>query len=205
MKRILCFGDSNTYGHNPLDASRLENRWTRMIAADLGDEIIEEGLCARTTVFESGQDSPMCVGERMLEGVILTHKPFDLLIIMLGTNDLIKGCGADIEASAAGLDKLITIAESTYPDAQILVVSPIQIDPSVVDNSTFGDIYGERGVELSKSFARYYKPVAEKHGCHFMNAADYAKASKLDGVHMDEANHRKLADAIEDKIREIFK
>lgn len=206
MKRILCFGDSNTYGHNPKDASRLNIRWTRIIQKLLGEnyEIIEEGLCGRTTDFQV--DGEVCgwEGTTLLNPIIATHKPYDLLIIMLGTNDLLLNAKAELSDSAKGLEKLIEIAKEAYPTGKILVISPILIDESV-KNSDFSQLYGPaRGCELSKEFANTYLPVATKLKCEFMNAADFAKASPLDGVHMDEKNHEKLAHAIADKIRNIL-
>lgn len=207
MKRILCFGDSNTYGHNPKDASRLEKRWTRILPTLLGGgyEIIEEGLCARTTVFHHKPDPESRIGERMLEPIISTHKPFDLLIIMLGTNDLLLECNAGAAESARGLDKLIHIARDAYPPAKILVISPIEIDKSVKDSEIFNPLYGgERAVIMSKQFAERFESVAIKNGCDFLNAALFAKASELDGVHMDGENHTKLARAVAAKIKEIY-
>ena len=91
MKRIVCFGDSNTFGHNPLDGSRLprDQRWTGILSDLLGEEyeIIEEGLCGRTTVREC-PESPWVSGLPYLTPCVLSHQPFDLLILMLGTNDL---------------------------------------------------------------------------------------------------------------------
>lgn len=206
MKRILCFGDSNTYGHNPKDASRLSRRWTRCIAEILGSdyEIIEEGLCGRTTVFPVNGIIDGWEGSTLLKPVIATHKPYDLLIIMLGTNDLLLSTGADISDSARGLEELIKTARENF-QSEILVISPILIDKSVKDNEIFCELYGpERACELSKQFAGSYKPIALKYGCHFMNAADFAQASALDGVHMDEKNHKQLAKAIAAKIKAIF-
>lgn len=206
MKRILCFGDSNTYGHDPKDASRLSIRWTRIIKKLLGEdyEIIEEGLCGRTTDLPFAGESDNWKGTTLLRPVISTHKPYDLLIIMLGTNDLLLYAKAEISDSADGIEELIKIAKATYPEGKILIVSPIEVDESVKD-SHFCELYGPtRACELSKQFATAYSPIAKKYGCEFMNAADFAKASPLDGIHMDEENHTKLAYAITDKIQEIL-
>lgn len=206
MKRILCFGDSNTYGHDPKDASRLKKRWTRYVSEMLGGdcEIIEEGLCGRTTVFPVNGTPDGWEGSTLLRPVIATHKPYDLLIIMLGTNDLLLSTGADTEDSAEGMEKLIEIAQAEY-SSKILVISPILFDEAIQYNEIFSALYGgTRVCELSKEFAPKYERIARKHGCFFMNAADYAKASELDGVHMDSENHRRLAEAIYKKLTEIL-
>ena len=206
MKRILCFGDSNTYGHNPVDGSRLDMRWTRYVSDMLGNgfEIIEEGLCGRTTIFPTNGVVDGWEGSTVLKPVISTHKPYDLLIIMLGTNDLLLSTNADTTDSARGLETLINIAQSTY-NSKILVISPILISDAVKNHEYFRQVYGmTRGQKLSKGFKKAYEPIAKKYGCAFLNAADYAKASDLDGVHMDSENHKKLADAIYKKVKEIL-
>lgn len=206
MKRIVCFGDSNTFGHDPKDGSRLDKRWTRLIRPMLGDgyEIIEEGLCGRTTVFPIGAEPDGWEGSTVIKPVVCTHKPFDLLIIMLGTNDLLIDTGADIDDSARGMETLIKMTRECV-DARILIISPVLIDESVKDSEIFAPKYGyDRGCVLSKQFAAKFREAADNNGCEFMNAAEFAKASPLDGVHMDPDNHAKLARAIADKIKDIL-
>lgn len=208
MKKILCYGDSNTYGHNPADCSRLSVRWTKLLAESLGDnyEIVEEGLCGRTTVFDDPFDSGLN-GRDLLEPIIKTHKPLDLIIIMLGTNDLQTRFSPTAPAVARGVETLIKIAKNPFiyggKIPEILVVSPILIDEEL-GNSYFAAIYGvKKAADISKQLAPQIEAVAKQHGVLFMDAAKYAKPSPLDGVHMDEENHKKLADAFVDKIKEI--
>ena len=90
MKRILCFGDSNTWGLIPGTDKRFADgvRWTSIIRNDLeqsGYEIIEEGLCGRTTVFED-PDRIGRAGDKLLPVFLESHAPLDMVIIMLGTN-----------------------------------------------------------------------------------------------------------------------
>lgn len=208
MKRILCYGDSNTYGHNPADCSRLDGRWTRFLSEILGGgyEIIEEGLCGRTTVFDDPFDGGLN-GKTLLEPLIKTHKPLDLIIIMLGTNDLQLKFNENAFGVSRGIETLVKIAKNPLiyggKTPEILVVSPILIDKSI-KNSFFADIYGAaRAAEISKELAPKIEAVAKTYGVHFMDAAKYAKASRLDGVHMDSENHKKLAIAFAEKIKEI--
>ncbi|MCH5212689.1 MAG: hypothetical protein J1G06_06720, partial [Oscillospiraceae bacterium] len=114
------------------------------------------------------------------------------------------GSHTDVRGSAKGIETLIKMARQCV-DSKILIVSPILIDEAVAEHPVFSPLYGGlRAVEMSKELAPEFKAVADKNGCEFMNAADFAKASKLDGVHMDSDNHGKLASAIADKIKEIF-
>ena len=136
MKRILCYGDSNTYGHNPLDCSRLQQRWTTYLKEKLGNnyEIIEEGLCGRTTVFEDSFTYGLN-GKLMLEPILRTHNPIDLVILMLGTNDIQLQFNKTAFDISRGIETLIKIIQNpliygNYSVPQILLVSPILvIDP----------------------------------------------------------------------------
>lgn len=209
--KILCYGDSNTFGHNPIDGSRLNIRWTRELQKSLGAdyEIIEEGLCGRTTVYDDAFTDGLN-GKKMLQPVLQTHQPLDLVILMLGTNDMQRQFNANALIIARGVETLVKIAKN--PDVyavripEILVVSPTLINKGMDNNDYFSNIFGtERCIKISAELARYIKPVADTYGAHFINAADYAEASPLDGLHMNEENHVLLAKAIENKIHEIEK
>ena len=111
MKRILCFGDSNTWGLIPGTDKRFADgvRWTSIIRNDLeqsGYEIIEEGLCGRTTVFED-PDRIGRAGDKLLPVFLESHAPLDMVIIMLGTNDCKPVYNADAETIAHGAERLI--------------------------------------------------------------------------------------------------
>lgn len=94
MTTILCYGDSNTYGYNPVNGLRYPKdvRWTGVLQKMLGEEyeVIEEGCNGRTTVFEDAKE-PWKAGLGYLRPCLNTHKPIDFVIMMLGSNDL-KGC-----------------------------------------------------------------------------------------------------------------
>ena len=87
--RILCIGDSNTWGATPgEDSLRLERRWTKVLQElRPNDEIIEEGLSGRT-ITAKDTIVPVRCGVDTLPLLMLSHVPVDLVIIMLGTNDL---------------------------------------------------------------------------------------------------------------------
>ncbi len=84
MKRILCYGDSNTWGYNPISKDRYDEniRWTRVLARNLGAdyEIIEEGLNGRTTVWDDPLEGNMRSGLTYLYPCLETHCPVDLVI-----------------------------------------------------------------------------------------------------------------------------
>ena len=211
MKRIVCYGDSNTFGHNPIDGSRLprSKRWTGILASLLGRdyEILEEGLCGRTTVHEVPYE-PGLNGLPYLKPCLLSHRPFDLLILMLGTNDLQVTFSTVPLTVANGAETLVRCAQALDwgpgEAPQILLVSPIRIgDVSV--NPVFGPLFGfERASAYSAQLAPYYRDIAGRRGCAFLDAASVASPSPVDGLHMEPEEHAKLAAALAEKVRELL-
>lgn len=208
--RILCFGDSNTWGAIPQEMSRYDSdtRWTGILQKELGDEyiILEEGYCGRTTVFDDPIENRLS-GIKYFYPCVESQSPLDLIIIMLGTNDLKPRFGVDAGSIASALKnyvdalKIIPIS-GTQP--KILLVSPILVDSSYRQNPISLSCFGENADKRSSELAFAYENFANTMQLHFINAADYAKASKLDGIHMDAKEHQKLGIAFAKKIKEIF-
>ena len=92
---------------------------------------------------------------------------------------------------------------SGYKMPKVLVVSPIFIGGNIKNSFMYGT-YTEKSVEISHMFPEVYGNVASMFDCEFMRASDFAAASDVDSVHMDEENHRKLAEALKEKIKEIL-
>ena len=213
MKNILFFGDSNTWGYTPVTGERYPEdvRWTRVAAALLGGEYhcIECGISGRTTVF----DDPWrgCrKGSDALDFELIANTPLDLIVIMLGTNDLKF---ADAYRSAKGVDTLLKMAETVdarrftlspvFPEGiKELVISPIHIGPGVENNDEY--VLMPQGRRESLKFAGYLKAVAEEHGAEFLDAAALAEPSEKDCEHLTPEGHGALARAAADKIKKIF-
>lgn len=209
LKTILCFGDSNTHGYNPNDGTRwpYNVRWTGLLQKELGDgfHVIEEGLGGRTSVF----DDPLEPGRKGIKDVpmlIETHKPLDLVVIMLGTNDTKNWFSATPAAIASGCGKVVEAFQTyRYPERctppKILLVSPIHIGPETEKSGCVGfDISSH---EKTLQLAELYKAEAERLGTYFLDAASVAEPG-IDNVHLDIEGHKKLAIAISKKIKEIF-
>jgi len=210
--RIVCYGDSNTWGYNPSTSTRYpeEVRWTGLLQEMLGDDykVIEEGQNGRTIAT----DDP-CEGERngikVIVPCIESQKPFDLLILMLGTNDL-KGkfhyCASDIAGEMEQmLEKIeIYVKYHMYNTPKLLLVSPVHVGDEI-RNSWLGEEFEyERAVNISKQFAHWYELLAKKFGCDFLDAAQYAKAGKTDSIHLEEEGHKALAEAFLAYIKGVF-
>lgn len=214
MKRILCYGDSNTWGHIPADGNRYpaDVRWTGIAAAELGSKyrMIEDGLNGRTTTFDDYYVD-FRNGKKGLGYSLSADAPLDLIVISLGTNDL-KYTGA--VGSSKGLDELLRIitsanafcpmtGDAVFPGGvKILVISPIHIHHRIAElrpESSVADKYEE-----SLKFARYFRAVAEKYHAYFLDASQYAQPSVKDCVHMEPDAHKALGIAIAKKIKEIL-
>lgn len=203
MKTVLCFGDSNTYGFNPENGLRYpkEVRWTGRLQRLLGEEfvVIEEGCNGRTTVFEDPVEG-WKRGIDYLRPCLNTHKPVDIVILMLGTNDLKELFGAGAQDAARGIEELVTVIYSFTEEKQgftpkVILVSPPEIEEGVTE-AAFSRSFGIRAAEESRKMAAHYKGVAERKGCIFLNAAQHIRPSVADFVHLGPEGHAMLAEVL---------
>jgi lysophospholipase L1-like esterase len=211
MKSILCYGDSNTWGCIPLEgqepAGRFppDTRWPGVLRRELGEGhwIVEEGLSGRTTVWDDPLE-PHRNGRKLLLPTLLTHQPLDLVIIMLGTNDLKHRMNASAAEIAAGAGMLVDIvaASGCGPNGgapQTLVVCPAPI--AEVDQ--FDDQF-EGGTEKSRRLAGHFAAIAEARSCAFLDAGAFIESSDIDGIHLDEPQHAALGAAIAKQVRPLL-
>ncbi|MBQ7841624.1 MAG: SGNH/GDSL hydrolase family protein [Lachnospiraceae bacterium] len=199
-KNILCFGDSNTHGYCAANGGRFDEtqRWTCLLQDFLGDSyyVIEEGLNGRTTVFEDPLEEGMS-GLSAIYPCMKSHKPLDLLIIMLGTNDTKERFHANSQVIAKGLERLTAKALS-YQDAwrnhpNVLIIAPAPIDPRIEDTFAAGEM-GAGCAEKSSELADWYLDVADRLDCHFLDAgALNLSVYPTDYMHLDARSHQKLA------------
>lgn len=201
MKRtILCFGDSNTYGYCAATGGRYEEtkRWTGILQESLKDScrIIEEGLNGRTTVFEDPLEEGLC-GLSAIYPCLKTHKPVDLLILMLGTNDTKARFGACAQNIAKGMERLVQKAiwaqDVWQSRPNILLIAPAPIDPRYEDTFAAGDM-GLGCAPKTEELADWYLDVADRLDCHFLDAgALHLTMHPADYMHLDVESHKKLA------------
>ncbi len=207
-RRIVCFGDSNTWGDRPAIGGRFDDdvRWTGRLQALLGDEysVIEEGQNGRTTVWDDPVENRLA-GLTYLWPCMESHHPFELIIIMLGTNDTKYYFGAEAANIARSAGRLVDMAQKSnfgpdYRAPQVLLVSPIRIS----NNPVFECSFGAQAERKSQGFSEAFRAEAELFHCHFLDAAEYANPSREDGLHMDAAGHAALAQAMYEKVKEIL-
>jgi lysophospholipase L1-like esterase len=207
MYTILCYGDSNTWGFDPESKRRLGHsvRWTGVLQLQLADGygVIDEGLNGRTTVW-SDPLAEYRNGKLLITPILETHKPLDLVILMLGTNDCKRQFAASAYDIARGIAVLIGIIRKsgTGPNdgvPEVLLVCP----PPIGKLSEFAETF-EGAEEKSRKLAAYYRGVSIEHGCHFFDAGGVVSTSDIDGVHLDPAEHSKLGAALADQVRRIL-
>lgn len=210
MKNILCYGDSLTWGYSPTGVRHaFEDRWPSVLNAELGADkvrVINQGLNGRTTVFDDHAVLPDRNGARILPTVLDTYTPLDLVIIMLGTNDLKNFICANPMATTRGMGRLIEIV-TTFPyfmggcAPQILIVSP----PHVVatPEPIMAEIF-KNAIQQSQKFAPYYADLAKLTQVDFFDAAQVAHASPLDGVHLDAKNTRVIGKSMAYTVANIL-
>lgn len=209
MKNVLCFGDSNTFGTNPAGGRWPRNqRWTGILQERLGNEfyVMEEGLGGRTAAAEDFLEGDKN-GQRHLPIALRSHRPLDLVILMLGTNDLKHRFGLlprDIAAGAAQLGRMVETYDygPGYPIPRVMLVSPILIGNGV-ENSPFSG-FSAGAADASRHLAPLYHAHAEAHGWLYLDAASVAGPSDLDRLHLEAWGHRALAEAVEAAIRKHF-
>jgi lysophospholipase L1-like esterase len=181
MKTIVCYGDSNTWGCNPVDGSRYppDVRWTGVLAQGLGPEyrIVEEGLNGRTTRWDDAIE-PGRNGLAYLRPCIESHNPIDLVITMLGTNDLKRRfnlTASDIAQSAAD----VAATAHRYArrgdgiHAPVLLVAP----PAISSLTEYDEMFAG-AAEKSRQFSRYYRLAAGWHHMPFFDAGEVIVSSE---------------------------
>ncbi len=205
MKNILCFGDSNTFGTNPADGRWPRDiRWTGRLQMLLGAEyyVIEEGCGGRTTVWEDNLELHKN-GRTALPVALASHKPLDLVILMLGTNDCKARFSLLPEDIANGAGELVELIRrypygAEYPVPKVLLVSPIEIGTDIA-NSRFTGFRAEAH-ELSRRLPDLYRKKAEELHCGYFAASCVAKPSAADSLHMEAADHRALSNALAGRV-----
>lgn len=205
-RRILCFGDSNTWGYTPVTAVRYDEktRWTGVLQEKLGPEyaIIEEGLSGRTTVFDVDFDD-LQNGKKALGYILKSQQPLDAAIVFLGTNDIVDHKMDRVELGITEIIRQIKnanyiIRSSTSiftHDARILLIGPLAFGP--------GCALPKEIIEESKLFSRTYKRVSERMGVEFLDLNGQVCPSSEDGIHLTQEAHGRVASLVFKKLKEI--
>lgn len=186
-----------------------QTRWTGILKKNLWGKcnVIEEGCNGRTTErddpFEEWKN-----GLGHLKACLNSHKPIDLVLLMLGTNDLKTVFHASAKEISLGAQKLVSQTKDFLLKKQgfaphILLISPILIGEGI-ENGPFGYSFDASAFEQSKEFAALYQEVARRQECFYFDAASVAQPSMTDCLHMNPENHKALAEGLIPVICEIL-
>lgn len=187
----------------------MEERWTRLLQKKLGDDyyIIEEGLSGRTTSFED----PVFEGLNGLSAIypcMMSHEPLDLVMIMLGTNDTKDRFCANGFIIAKGMERLAQKALDVHAawrdKPNLLLVAPPPIGEGYASTCVAGEM-GEKCVERSRHLAEEYRAVAERLGCHFLDAGSIpgVEMYPYDWMHLSLDGHKAFAEYLARYLPEI--
>ncbi len=205
--RILCYGDSNTYGYVPGQGTRYDEhtRWTGRLAAKLGEEhtVIEEGLNSRTTVI----DDPMSEGKNGLTALtpcMKAHFPVDVMILMLGSNDMKTRLGYGAKDSAKGIGILVDTVEDHCKEHGLSRPKIIVAAPPIIEKQAVGDAFDARSMAQSRLFSQTYAQIASEKNCSFFDAGAYVLPSEVDGLHLSPQAHAALAEAFYNAVTSLF-
>jgi len=209
MTTVLCFGDSNTHGAVPMlhrdDIRRFgpDERWPGVLRRELGAgwTVIEEGLPGRTTLHDDPIEGVHKNGLWYLRACLESHRPIDIMTLMLGGNDLKSRFGVqplDIAESVGIL--LETIAKSVAGPGGAAPRVLLMASPPFAKLTFLGDMFAG-GTEKSQRLAAVFRPQAEKYGAAFLDTATVIRCSDIDGVHFEASEHAKLGKAVAGAIR----
>jgi lysophospholipase L1-like esterase len=217
MKTVLCYGDSNTWGYDPVLGVRFDHntRWPAVLRKLLNEGcppdnpaywVVEEGQCGRTSTRDDPVEGDRN-GLRHLVPILESHKPIDIVVILLGTNDLKRRFSPSPFDIAYGVKRVAEAAldSRTGPgDAapKVLMVCPPPTTDSPGFREKFGDMFGDCA-GLSGLLPPYFSRAAGECGASWFDAGGLIKSSPADGIHWEKEEHRKLAGALAAVLKDM--
>jgi len=196
MKKIICYGDSNTFGYNPKDGSRFDEniRWTSVLQKNLGTnyKVINEGVCDRTG-FVYNPKGVIFSAPKHFPDFISKSDNIDLLILWIGTNDLQFQYNISLSTIEQGLENLIKLAKTKAK--KILIISPVILSENILKGA-FNYQFDKTSIVKSREVGTVYKKITEIYNCKLFNINTIVKPSDIDGLHYDENSHKIIANRL---------
>ena len=210
MKRVLVFGDSLSWGFIPGTLGKRygpDIRWPRVLQTLLADEyeVIEETLNGRTTVL----DDPYRLGRNgldLLQPLLESHAPLDLVVIMLGSNDLLHHRDLTAFDVARGMNLLIDVVQRYVGECQVRPSEVLIMAPPCGESLSADMAPGCKG-ELSKfaDVAPALEALAKQKGCHYFDVTRVVEQKEVsDGIHLNEDANKRLAGEFSKTIKEVL-
>lgn len=205
MKKILCFGDSNTYGYTPATGVRFDEctRWTGRLSALLEKEywILEEGMNNRNGFFKNPQSIKLC-GVDYLPIYLQNHKDIDICILALGTNDAQFFYNLDKQTVQNGLQSLTNSLLDANSETKIIIIPPVKIQPNIL-NGIFSMQFDLSSVKRIEDTFEEYKNFAQTNGFYYLDLNEFVKPSEADGLHYSVESHKIIAEKVAEFVRSM--
>lgn len=206
MKKVLCFGDSNTYGFIPQNGLRYDKntRWTGILQSLCRNEleVIEAG-CNNRTAFIDNPAGIEQTGYKILPKY-LKAECFDIIILAIGVNDLQLFFKPTLKEFEQGIEKLVQITKELSPKSKIILTCPAKLNLDGINNGIFNYQFDEISVEKSYHLPQIYKKLAEKHACKLVDLNEIAKVSPLDGLHFSAESHKTIAENLYKNLKQTI-
>lgn len=202
MKKILCYGDSNTYGFNPEDSSRFnENiRWSGILKNNLKNfEVIEQGLNNRTAIVKNPNNTEFNSSKHIVN--FLETNKIDLLILAIGANDYQFQYKIDENIFETKYRNLIQYIKSK--NIAIIIIPPPIIGNEIL-NSWFSNLFNLESINKSKDYNYIYKKIANEFNCKYFDFNTFVKPSSIDGLHYTKESHKIIAQKLTTFIEKNF-
>lgn len=190
--RVLCYGDSNTYGYDPrsfLDERYPESvRWTALLEQQ-GWQVFNQG--------ENGRSIPRREWELKEIAQMICRLDPNIVTIMLGSNDLFQAPDLSAEGCSQRMEQFLSVLLNQTSGCEFLLIAPptMRIGAWVSDHKT---------IETSRRVAECYEAVADRLGIHFADAGAWDITLTFDGVHFSENGHLTSAENVDQALRKII-
>lgn len=197
MKKVLCFGDSNTFGFVPETHKRYDEktRWTGILRELCNEEfdVIEAGCNNRTAFCESSAGTEFS-GYKILSKYL--NELFDVVILAIGINDVQKIYSTTLDDVENGIKSLVQQAKKLAPKAKIILAAPARLNENILTHCFFSNLFDENSIEKSLHYPKIYEKIAQNEGCVFVNWDEIVETSDVDGLHFSKEAHKTIAQAM---------
>ena len=172
---ICCYGDSNTYGYDPRSflGERYDAPWPEALAELTGFSVRNNGFCGRRVPVRD----------------VILPRNADLILVMLGTNDLLSG--EEPRRIAEKMEEFLRL----YDKSRLILIAP----PPLCRGEW---VCSDDLILRSKSLAEEYRTAAARLGIRFLDAGAWSIPLCYDGVHFTEEAHRAFAEQIASFLQE---
>lgn len=197
MKKVLCFGDSNTYGFIPENGNRYSKdfRWTGILQKFLGkDFMITEAGCNNRTAFQNNPSGKEFTGYKILPKYL--NDTYDIVILFIGINDVQKIYNTNYDNFKTGISNLIEQTYTLCPKCKIILLSPLKLTNKILSHSFFSKLFDDKSIEKSQYLPEIYKQISEEYSCELIDLNNIVETSSVDGLHLSQEAHYIIAEQI---------